>query len=181
MYYTKLLVTTSAVQIFDLHLFIRLRWAYVASLSPGSCLWLLVKNFSQNLTRHYIEIMRNFFSNLERWPRSPSTLAETFLQMFMAPSRVMLGTILCSFMTCQSGQGFHHCFILIFGPFLFCLSRFLQFWGSKFPSVKRGSREPRRIMTIWGHGALHGTSAEGADVVSRAGTRWGAWWLLHSE
>jgi hypothetical protein len=164
---------TSATQIFDVELLIRLTWAYVARLITCPCLWFLVETSSQNLTRHLIENMRDFFLDLERWPRRLLTMVEAFWQMFMSPSGIVLATILCSFMTCQSRQGSLLRFTLIFWQNYFGLSRFLKFWGSKFLSVKSWSREPRRIISVWDDDYLYWTCAEGDAGVSRAGTRWG--------
>lgn len=96
-------------------------WANVVSLISGPSLWLLVKTFSQNWTRHFIENIMKFFDDLERWPSSYPTIVAAFWQMLMAPLSIVLRTILCSFKTCRSRQGVHHCFTLVFWPiFQFC-------------------------------------------------------------
>jgi hypothetical protein len=172
MYYIKLLVLTSASQIFDLELFIRLMWAYVARLITCTCLWHPVENFSQNETRHFIENMRDFFFGLERWPRRLVTMVKPFLQTFTSPLGIMLATILCSFLTFHSWEGFHLRFTLIFS---WLFPDDFYFWVTKFHSVRRWSREPRSFMTIWDNVALHWIIAKGDDKVSLAGTRWRDW------
>ena len=168
MFYIKLLVLTSASQIFDLELFIRLMWAYVARLITCTCLWHLVENFSQNQTRHFIENMRDFFFGLERWPHWLVTMVEPFWQMFTSPLGIMLATILCSFMTFHSWQGFHLRFTLIFSVRFRLV--FLPL-GPQFHSVRRWSRQPRSFMTIWDNVTIHWIVTKGDDKVSRAETR----------
>ena len=125
--------------------------------------------------------MREFFLDLERWPISLSTIVEAFWQMFMAPWSIVLGTILCSFRTCQSRQGFHLRFRLIFCIFCPSFLAEIYVWVSKFLSVVRWSQGSRWFMPIWDNVALHWTRPKGADMVSRAETRWRDLWLLHTE
>lgn len=176
MYYIKLLLSTSATQIFDLELFIWLPWAHVARLISCPCLCFPVETSSQKVTRHFGQNIPKLFLSLERWPWWLVTLVEAILQMFMAWTGVVRGTILCSFMTCQEGQGSHLRFRLTKSDdFIPTIS----IWVSDFDHVVRWSQEPRWISPDNDNVLLQGTMAERDVLVSRAGTRWGTRWLLN--